>query len=283
MQTDMSKQTNKKYKIGLALSGGGARGFAHIGVLKLLDECGLRPDIIAGTSAGALIGALYADGYRPEEIINLFTGHEFTEFATVQIPKTSLFDSSKFHRYIQKNLRTQNLEDLQIPLTVMTTDLDRGKAHAFTQGNIADIITASCSIPILFNPIEIDGTSHVDGGLFNNLPATVIRNECDAIIGSNVNPLVPEKYHKTLVGIAERSYHYLFRANTEKDREICDILIETDEFGKHKMFDLKNVEQLATVGYRAARRAFDNFLTDRPLANLIKCYTATTTHKTSNH
>jgi NTE family protein len=270
----MSKLSNKKYKLGLALSGGGARGFAHIGVFKLLEECGLRPDIIVGTSAGALMGTLYADGYSPDEIMALFTGHEFSEFASVQIPKMGLFDSSKFHRYIRKVIRAKRIEELQIPVIVMTTDLDKGKAHAFIKGEIADVITASCSVPIIFNPVNINGTNFVDGGLFNNFPVSIIRNECEAIIGSNVSPVVPGKYNKTLVGIAERTYHYLFRANTEKDREMCDILIETEEFGKYKMFDLKNVELIVDIGYRAAINAFDEFLNNRPLANLIKRYSS---------
>ncbi|MDR2680806.1 MAG: patatin-like phospholipase family protein [Tannerella sp.] len=269
-------QENKKYKWGLALSGGGARGFAHIGVFRLLEECGLRPDIIVGTSAGALMGTLYADGYAPDEIMSLFTGREFSEFASVQFPVTGLFDSSKFHSYVKKIIRAEKFEDLQIPMTVMTTDLDHGKAHAFAKGPIADVITASCSVPILFNPVVIDGVCHVDGGLFHNFPVSIIRDECDAVIGSNVSPVVPEKYNKNIIGIAERSYHYLFRSNTEKDRTLCDILIETDEFGKYKMFDLKNVEQIVRIGYDAAVRAFDEYLNNRPIAKLIKSFSVKT-------
>jgi NTE family protein len=268
----MTEHLKKKYKLGLALSGGGARGFAHIGVFRLLEECGLRPDIIAGTSVGALMGALYADGYRSEEIRNLFSGHEFSEFASMQIPKMGLFDSRKFHRYIRNVIRAKRIEELQIPLVVMTTDLDNGSAHAFTNGELSDAITASCSVPILFNPVHIQGAWHVDGGLFHNFPVSVIRNECETVIGSNVSPSVPGKYNKTLVGIAERSYHYLFRANTEKDRACCDLLIETDEFANYKMFDLKNVTLIADIGYRAAVRAFDEFLNNRPIACLIKSY-----------
>ena len=268
----MSKQRNKPYKIGLTLSGGGARGFAHIGVFKLLEECDLRPDVIAGTSAGALMGALYADGYAPGEIISLFTGHEFSEFASVQFPKMGLFDSSKFHHFIKKILRAEKIEDLHIPVRILTTNLDCGKAHAFVKGPLADVITASCSVPILFNPVLINGNYYVDGGLFHNFPVSVIRDECEAVIGSNVSPVVPDKYNKNIVGIAERSYHYLFRANTEKDRELCDILIETEEFGKYKMFDLKNIEKIVRIGYDAAVQAFEAFLNDRPIAGLIKSY-----------
>jgi Predicted esterase of the alpha-beta hydrolase superfamily len=264
----------KKYNLGLALSGGGARGFAHIGVIKLLEECGLRPDIIVGTSAGALMGVLYADGYKPEEIMTLFNGREFSEFASLQIPKMGLFDSSKFHKYIKKVIRAKDLSELQIPVTVMTTNLDNGEAHAFTHGPIPDILTASCSVPIIFNPIVINGTHYVDGGLFNNFPVSIIRDACDAVIGSNVSPVIPDKYKKTIVGIAERSYHYLFKANTDKDREICDILIETEEFSDYKMFDIDKVEMIAEIGYNAAERAFDNFLNNKPIAMLIKKYSA---------
>ena len=270
----MSEQIMKKYKLGLALSGGGARGFAHIGVLKLLDECGLRPDVIVGTSAGALMGVLYADGYKPDEIATLFNGREFSEFASLQIPKMGLFDSSKFHGYIKKIIRTKDLSELQIPVIVMTTNLDSGEAHAFKQGPIPETVTASCSVPIIFNPVKIDGTHYVDGGLFNNFPVSIIRGECDAVIGSNVSPVIPEKYNKTIVGIAERSYHYLFKANTDKDRKICDILIETEEFSDFKMFDINKVEDLVQIGYNAAERAFDTFLNNKPIATLIKKYSA---------
>jgi NTE family protein len=270
----MSNQIAKKYKLGLALSGGGARGFAHIGVLKLLDECGLRPDIIVGTSAGALMGALYADGYKPDEIMKLYSGREFSEFASMQIPTMGLFDSSKFCKYIKKIVRAKDLSKLQIPMIVMTTNLDNGEARAFTQGSIPEIVTASCSVPIIFNPVNIDGTNYVDGGLFHNFPVSIIRDECEAVIGSNVSPVVPEKYKKTIVGIAERSYHYLFKANADKDREICDVLIETDEFSDYNLFDLNKIEAIVKTGYEAAEQAFEDFINNKPIAALMKKYTA---------
>ncbi|MDR0836064.1 MAG: patatin-like phospholipase family protein [Tannerella sp.] len=250
----------KKYKLGLALSGGGARGFAHIGVMQYLEENGLRPDVIVGTSAGSLIGVLIADGYSSAEIKMLFTGREFSEFVSLQIPKTGLFDSSRFRQFVKRIIRAEKIEDLSIPTIIMATDFDHGNAHAFTQGPIAERVTASCSIPIIFNPVKINGVHYVDGGLFHNFPVSIIRDDCVAVIGSNVSPIVPEKYKKTIVGIAERSYHYLFRANTFKDRETCDILIETDEFSLYRMFDLKNVNLLAQIGYKAAEQAFGKYL-----------------------
>jgi NTE family protein len=259
----MGKIERKPYKIGLALSGGGAKGFAHIGVLKLLEEYGIRPDIIAGTSAGALIGALYADGYPAGEIGSLFSGREFAEFAKIQIPKSGLFDSSRFSLFLKRHLRAKTFEELNTPLIVVATDLDNGKSHAFTSGPIADAVRASCSVPVIFSPVRIDGIHYVDGGLFHNFPVSFIREACEIVIGVNVSMYLPRNYNQNLYSIAERSYHYLFKANTADDRRNCDILIETEEFSRYKMFDLKNVDHIAQIGYTTAAKTFDDFFAGR--------------------
>jgi predicted acylesterase/phospholipase RssA/glycosidase len=247
----------KKYKLGLALSGGGAKGFAHIGVFKLLEENRLMPDIISGTSAGALAGVLFADGYSAADIQELFTGREFSEFAQLQLPKDGLFDNKRFRVFLKQCLRAKLFEELKIPLVVVATDLDNGKSHEFRSGLIVDAVVASCSIPIIFRPVEINGLHYVDGGLFRNFPVSIIRDECEWVIGVNVSPLIPQKYKQTLWGIAERSYHYIFRANTMEDRTLCDILIETQDVGAYKTFDLENVASIAAIGYEAAVEAFD--------------------------
>lgn len=271
----MTEQTNQKLKkLGLALSGGGAKGFAHIGVFKMLEECALLPDVIAGTSVGALMGALYADGYRADEIKELFTGREFSEFAQLQLPKSGLFDSKRFRYFLKRHLRAKNIEDLQIPMVIVATDLDNGVSHEFRSGPIVDAVTASCSIPIIFSPVIINGIHYVDGGLFHNFPVSIIREECQRVIGVNVSPLVPQKYKQTIFHIAERSYHYMFRANTLEDREMCDVLIEAEEFGLYKTFDLENVGQIARIGYMAAVRAFEIVLRENKYETLVKAINA---------
>lgn len=271
----MTQESNHTtYKLGLALSGGGAKGFAHIGVFKLLEECGLMPDVIVGTSAGALMGALFADGYSADEITDLFTGREFSEFAQFQIPKSGLFDSTRFRYFLKRHLRTKNIEDLKIPLIVMATDLDHGESHEFKSGPIVEAVTASCSIPIIFSPVMIDGTHYVDGGLFHNFPVSIIRGMCERVVGVNVSPLVPQKYKQTIFHIAERSYHYMFRANTLEDREMCDVLIEAEEFDMYKTFDLENVSQIVRIGYDAAVRAFDLVIQQNKYETLVKAIKA---------
>ena len=229
------EKTREKYGLGLALSGGGAKGFAHLGVFKAMEECGLKPGLIAGTSVGALMGALYADGYTADEI---------------------------------------RIEDLRTPLVILATDLDHGESVAFREGPIVEAVTASCSIPILFSPVVIDGVHYVDGGLFRNFPVSTIRQECERVIGVNVSPLVPQKYKQTLIHIAERSYHYLFRANTLKDRELCDVLIETEEVGQYKTFDLVNVDVIVRIGYVAAMRAFEKLVSDNNMDILARAIQA---------
>lgn len=271
----MTEETNQKTKrLGLALSGGGAKGFAHVGVFKMLEECALIPDVIAGTSVGALMGTLFADGYKADEIKELFSGREFSEFAQLQIPKSGLFDSKRFRYFLRRHLRTKNIEDLQIPMVIVATDLDHGVSHEFRSGPIVDAVTASCSIPIIFSPVTINGVHYVDGGLFHNFPVSIIREECERVIGVNVSPLVPQRYKQTLFHIAERSYHYLFRANTLEDREMCDVLIEAEEFGMYKTFDLENVDLIFNIGYAAAGRAFEVVLRENKYETLVKAITA---------
>ena len=216
----------KKYKLGLSLSGGGARGFAHPGAIKAIEEMGMKPDIIAGTSAGAFAGVLYADGYTPEEIIELFLGKDLRQFAEIKVPTVAIFGTLGFRRFLKKYLHAKNFEDLQIPLKVVATNLDEGHTTVFDQGPIIDAVVASCSIPILFPPVNIDGANYVDGGIFKNFPVSVIRSECDKVIGVNVSPLISKKCSQSIMHIAELTYHYMSRNNTLLDQNLCDVLIE---------------------------------------------------------
>lgn len=262
--------TPKPYKIGLALSGGGAKGFAHLGVFKLLEESGLKPDIISGTSAGSLMGVLFADGYSAYEIKNMFIGIEFSEFAQLQIPKSGLFNYDRFQEFLKRHLRSKRIEDLPIPTVIVATDLDRGCSHEFRSGPIVEAVTASCCMPIVFSPVLINGVHYVDGGLFRNFPVSTIRDECEYVIGVNVSPLIPQRYKQTLLHIAERTYHYVFKANAIEDRELCDILIEAKEVGLYKTFDLENINLISEIGYEAAVKAFQKVIQEKKHENLIK-------------
>lgn len=250
------KQYPPSYNIGLALSGGSAKGFAHLGVLKYLQEKHIQPEILAGTSIGALMAALYCDGYDPVEIIDLFSGQDFRKMTNWQLPKGGLFDTTAFRSFLRSILRHERLEDLPLPLHIVATDLDSGRSKYFEEGPLVEIITASCSIPVLFNPVEINGTYYVDGGLFKNLPASVIRPYCRVLIGVHLDPEESPDYKKNILSIAERSFSYIFRANSLPDRQLCDVLVESNRLQRVRRFDIDNAPRIAKLGYDMATKAF---------------------------
>lgn len=237
------------YNLGYALSGGGAKGFAHLGALKVLDLYHLKPEIIAGTSAGALAGVFYADGFEPEEIAELFRGSDFRQFVEFSLPNTGFFKSKRLHSFLKKNLRSHNFESLQIPFVTVTTDWQRGRTVLFSEGdNLVDSVIASCSVPIVFQPQYIDNVPYVDGGVLKNFPVSVIRKSCKTIIGINVTELAPSPTKMNLINMAERTFHLMSLANTIFDRKLCDILIEAKGTNKYSMFNLTNIEKIAEIG-----------------------------------
>ncbi|MDH6353770.1 NTE family protein [Dysgonomonas sp. PH5-45] len=249
------KEEIRKHKLGLALSGGGAKGFAHLGVMKALEERYIHPNIISGTSAGALAGVLYADGYSPMEIAELFKNKGFKEFAKFTIPQAGIFKSDGIYDFLKKHLRAKTFEGLNIPLRVVATDIERGTSVVFSEGPVIDAVVASCSFPIIFTPKEIKGRHYVDGGLFRNFPVSVIRQECEKVIGVNVTPLTHEKYRNSMIHIAERTYHYMSIGNTMGDRKLCDILIESTDVSKFAMFSLDHIDEIIKIGYDIAIEA----------------------------
>lgn len=242
----------KKYHFGIALSGGSIKGFAHLGVLKYLDERGKKPELIAGTSAGSIMGAFYADGYKPEEIFELFKEQGLMDMTSLRPLGGGVLDTRKFTQYLRTHLRHHRLEELPIPMRIVATDLDAGVEHIFRAGDLPEIITASCSIPVLFNPIVIEGVHYVDGGLFRNLPVSVIREDCQEVLGVNLGPEMGSDYPKNLKGIANRSWELVFRQNTRPDKEVCDVLLEAQELLSYGLFDFDAAQELMDIGYRMA-------------------------------
>lgn len=234
------------------MSGGFIKGFAHLGVMQALLENDIKPDIISGVSAGALAGVFYADGNEPYRVLDFFAGHKFQNLTKLVIPRLGLFDLSEFIDFLRTNLKATRIEDLKIPSIIIATDLDNGRSVQFTSGSLAERIAASCCMPVMFAPVQIDGTYYVDGGLFMNLPATAIRRECHKVVGVNVSPLMATDYKKNIVSIAMRSYHFVFSANSFHQREYCDLLIEPYNLTGYGNTELEKAEEIFEQGYRTA-------------------------------
>ena len=243
----------KKYNIGYALSGGGAKGFAHLGAIKALEERRLKPDIIAGTSAGALAGVFYADGYTPDEIVDMFENTRFKQFIEFTLPTSGLFRPTGLRDFIKKNLRAKTFEQLQIPFIAVATDWEKGKYVEFSEGsNLADAIVASCCVPLIFSPINIDGRYYVDGGVLKNLPASVIKDKCNVLFGVNVAMTMPPEDKNNLKYFAERTFTMMATSNTLADKKLCNVLIESEGLSKYWMFDLSHTDEIVETGYQAA-------------------------------
>jgi NTE family protein len=180
-------------KVGLALSGGGARGFAHLGVLKALEEANIKVDMLSGASAGSMAAAFYSYGYKPEEILKIFESTSLLKLVWPAFSFTGLLSIQKTESVYKNFLEEDTFEDAKIPLYISTTNLNEGKAEMFSSGSLRQAIMASCCIPFIFDPIKIGTDYYVDGGILNNLPTEVLKEKgCDFIIGVNVAPVIKE-------------------------------------------------------------------------------------------
>lgn len=240
---------SKKYQTGFALSGGFIKGIAHLGILQALFENKIRPDILSGTSAGAIVSAFIADGKQPFEILQLFSQRTFTDLAKIRPSKDSLMKMDYFIDFLKSNLKAKRIEDLSIPTIITATDFDNGKSVHFTKGEITKRIAASCCIPVLFPPIPIQGTHYVDGGVFMNIPISPIRDLCDEVIALNVYKLMADEYKNDIIHIALRAYHFMFQSNSLTELEQADWVIAPDGLEKYGNHELDRAEEIFSAGY----------------------------------
>jgi len=245
--------SGEQYKIGLVLSGGGARGFAHLGLIQALNEAGIYPDVISGTSAGALIGVLYADGHTPKEILKLMNSGSRLDFMRPALPREGLLQIGGIVKILKTSLRAKTFEELKIPLYVSATDLNNGKAVYFSEGDLFDPVIASASIPVLFQPVIINNIYYVDGGVLDNLPVRPIENKCKFLIGSFVNPVGYVEKISGLINIAERAFMLsMSKEITEKSKKF-DLFVAPLELRNYKILDPEKSEELFSVGYKATK------------------------------
>jgi NTE family protein len=249
----------KKYDIGLVLSGGGARGFAHLGVIKALNEAGIYPDVVSGTSAGALVGVLYADGYTPDEILHLMNGGSRLDFMRPALPREGLLQINAVMKILRSALRAKNFEELKIPLFVSATDLNNGKAVYFSKGDIFDPVIASASIPVLFQPVKIDDISYVDGGVLDNLPVRPIEDRCRILIGSFVNPVGYMEKISGLINIAERTFMLSMSKEIYEKSKKFNLFIAPPELRNYKILDPEKSIELFNIGYNATKEKLKEF------------------------
>ncbi len=273
-------------KIGLALSGGGAKGLAHIGVLKVLEEAGIEVDYIYGTSMGSIVGALYSIGYTPDTLEQIVVAEDWQAVLSDEINRRhlSLEEKPEDSRYMfsfpirGRNIglptglvsgqnvalmltrlclpvhHVERFDVLPIPFRCVATDLETGEAVVLDHGFLPDALRASMSIPSVFSPVEIDGRLLVDGYLVRNLPVSDVREMgADFVIGVDVGaPLYEKDKLNSLFKVMEQAVNFRGAAENKRQQELCDLLIKPDLEGFSPM-SFGQADSMIARGERAAR------------------------------
>lgn len=280
------KKNKSELKIGLALSGGGAKGLAHVGVLKVLEEQNIKIDYITGTSMGAVVASLYSAGYTPDQIENIlidinWNGYISGELDNKKIPLEKKLNNQKYAATVRYDkefnlslpkgfgsteiiyLRLKKLlanvdnindfDKLPIPLRIITTDLNSGKAVALSKGDLARAITASVAIPTILDPVEINGNLYVDGLISRNLPVEdVINMGADIVIASDVGNEVKDNKDYNILSVMNQLVTIQSASSTQHQREMATILISPD-IQAYNATDMKRGREFITLGFEAAQ------------------------------
>ncbi len=241
-------------KIGLVLSGGGIRGIAHIGVLKALEEYDITISHIAGTSAGAIVGSLYAAGVPWKAILNFFKTVPLFNYKKYANNKPGFIDTSKFYNDLKPFFKVDDFASLSIELSITATNLLTGKLEIFNTGELIKPVLASAAIPGIFSPILMNNSAYIDGGILNNFPIEPLGEDCSKIIGVYVNPLedIVLSDLKHSYQIASRAYQIGFGTQCFSKFELCDIIISPKELNQFGLFSLKSIDTIFDIGYKSA-------------------------------
>jgi NTE family protein len=244
-------------EIGLVLSGGGVRAIAHIGLIKALLENGVVPNHVSGTSAGALVGALYAAGYNTEEMIHFFKNTPVLDFSLYALKKPGFLDSEKYEKFFQKYFKENAFEKLKYPLISTATNLLSGKLEYFSEGELIKPLIASCALPPLFSPLKINNNFYSDGGVLNNFPVEPLKKKkLKNIIGSFVNPITPIKESdiNTSLKLVYRVYHLGLEANNVKKFNLCNYVFEPKAINNIGVLETKYIDKAFEIGYDHAQK-----------------------------
>ncbi|AKD04775.1 patatin-like phospholipase family protein [Pontibacter korlensis] len=242
-------------RVGLALSGGGARGIAHLGVLKAMDELGVKISMISGVSSGAIAGVLYGYGYSPDEILKLIKELSVFQVMRPVFGKTGLLHLEEVEKLYNKYLGAHlTFEDLKMPVVVSATEMNEGVTAYFSSGEVIKPLLASSAVPILYQPVRYQGKLLNDGGLLNNLPIEPLYNNCDVKIAVHVNPINHQAQITSLRGMIERTVMLAINNNIKLRLNQCDLFLEPQELKSYRLTSFRKADEIFDVGYRYAKR-----------------------------
>lgn len=254
-----------RQRVGLALGGGAARGLAHIGVLEVLEEAHIPIDCIAGTSAGAIAGGLYAAGFTTAEMRKEAQKLNWLEVASFGIPKMGLLNFDKASQWIDDLLkgRPDTFEQLAIPFVAVAADIVRGELIAINTGKLSAALRASSSVPGIFTPTRLGNRMLVDGGTLNNLPVSVARRlGADYVIAVDLLPpgRVGNKEPGNVMELTVTALYMLMRSTHNEGAEADRVIMPA--IGHFSLFDLGHKDELMEAGRVAAQQIVPKILQD---------------------
>lgn len=238
-------------KIGLVLSGGASKCIAHLGVLKALKEIGVKPDFISAVSGGALLGSVVAAGISPDETLKIIINKANFSFYFPSFRSGGFFSMSRIEKLYEETLPVKTFEELKIPMSVVATDVNEGKAKYFKHGPLLLPIIASSSYPIIFEPVEINGKQYLDGGITNNFPVEIANETMDVTIGSYVGSINPMEKGTSVKRMMFRSLSLAISEGDKHRIKMCDLLIKPNALDKYPMFDFENGKEIFKIGYQS--------------------------------
>jgi NTE family protein len=238
----------KNNSISLSLSGGGARGAIHIGVLQALWENNIKIEAIAGVSIGAIIGAFFSAGVQPLQMKKIMETQSFTKLFHFSWNKKGLLKMDILYDIMDKYIPDVNFDNLKIPFHAGLSNLDTGQFEIMNSGNLKKAVAASSSIPVIFEPVLINEHNYVDGGLFNNMPVEPLLNTNSFVLGIHVNNFKPSD-ELTFITVAERVFTLVILNNAKENFKKCDYLINPFLEKDYGLLDFKYTDILFNIGY----------------------------------
>ncbi|MGS0706090.1 patatin-like phospholipase family protein [Acinetobacter sp. ANC 3781] len=247
----LKKQENRPI-VALVLGSGGARGYAHIGVIQVLEQQGIHPDFIVGTSAGSIVGSIYASGKTANELRDIALNMKAHDVRDVKLDIKGFFDGKKVENYVNQQVNNTPLELLKTPMYVVATELKEGKKVVFNYGNTGQAVRASVSIPSMFVPTKIGTDEYVDGGLVSPVPVDVARDlGADIIIAVDILAQPMHTETSNVWGLFNQNINIMQNHLAREELKHADIVIQPDLREKAHIFDVRGREMTMQAGAEA--------------------------------
>lgn len=244
--------------LGIVLSGGGIRGIAHLGVLKALKEKKITVSRIAGTSAGSIAGALYANQVDPYDALKIFQNARLLKILKIAYGQPAFLNLESTYNFFKQYLPQDSFDSLSIPLTITATNYSKGNLEYFDKGDhLIKKMLASCCIPGVFNPIKIDGSLYVDGGVLNNFPIEPLLGKCDLILGSSCNHLPTVSTAPSIKKVLERTATLAVNHSMSQKSKNLNLLIEPHNLGNIGVFEVNRAEEIFWLAHEEALKQLE--------------------------